>query len=71
LGASTIKVDNPRLVFSETDSKLYTKIEICEEKNHKHFKNILIYKSNKLVMTKKFQEKSTYFRRWYKWCASR
>ena len=39
LGASTIKWTtlDPCLVFSESDSKLYTNFEFCEEKNHRHF----------------------------------
>ena len=35
---------------------------ICESTN---------YEAKLIMMTKNFQEKSTYFRRWYKWCASR
>ena len=35
---------DPCLVFNESDSKLYTKFEFCEEKNHRQIKNILIYK---------------------------
>ena len=45
--AGTIKWTtlDPCLVFSESDSKLYTNFEACEEKNLRHLKNILIYKS--------------------------
>jgi hypothetical protein len=32
-------------VLSESDSKLYTNFEFCEESNHRHFKYMLIYKS--------------------------
>jgi hypothetical protein len=44
--ASTVKwtAPNPYLVFNEGDSKLYTNFVVREEKNHRHFKNILIYK---------------------------
>ena len=47
MGASTIwwSTPNPWLVFNESGSKLYTNFEFCEEKNHRHFKNVLIYKS--------------------------
>jgi hypothetical protein len=59
-GASMVKWTtlDPCLVFSEIHSKLYTYFEFCEEKNHKHFKNILIYKAKQIIMTKKIQEKS-------------
>ena len=39
----------PCLVFNESDSKLYTNIEFCEEGNHRHFKNILIYNDDTKV----------------------
>ena len=29
---------DPFLVFSESDSKLYTNFEFCEEKSHRHIK---------------------------------
>ena len=47
LGASIVKcaVHDPCLVFTENHSKLYTNFESCEEKNDRHFKNMLIYKS--------------------------
>ena len=37
-GASTGKwtAPDPCHVFSESDSKLYTKFEFCDEKNHRH-----------------------------------
>ena len=60
-GASTVKWTTPCLMFSTSDSKLYTKFEFCEETNHKHFKNVLVYKAKQTMMTKKFQEKSMYF----------
>ena len=58
LGASTVKWTNldPCLVFNESDSKLYINFEFCEEKNHRHYKEILIYKVKQIVMTKQFQE---------------
>ena len=43
----------PCLVFNKSDSKLYTNFEICEEKNHRHFKNILVIYKAKRIMTKK------------------
>ena len=49
---------DPCPVFSESDSKLYTDFEFCEEKNHWHFKNILIYKAQQIMMTKKISQKS-------------
>ena len=35
----------------------------CEDKNYKQFWNTLVYKAKRFMMTKKSQEKSTYFRR--------
>ena len=71
MGASMVKwtTPNPCLVLSESDLKLYTNLELCEEINHRHIKRI--YKAKQYMMTKNFQEKPTYFRRWCKWCASR
>ena len=68
MGANTVKWTNPDpcLVLSGSDSILCTNFEFREEKNHRHFKNILIYKAEQFMMTKKFQEKLTYFRRWCK-----
>jgi hypothetical protein len=43
---------NPCLVLSESDSKLYTNLEWCEEKNHRHIKRILIYKAKQYMMKK-------------------
>jgi hypothetical protein len=39
LGSSTVKgmALDSCLVFNEGDSKLYTNIEFCEEKNHRQF----------------------------------
>ena len=42
--------------LSETNSKLYTNFEFCEGKNHKHFKNTLIYKAKQKILTKKFKK---------------
>jgi hypothetical protein len=50
---------NACLVFSESGSKLYTNFEFCEEKNHRHFKNILIYKDKKIMMTTKIKNKKS------------
>jgi hypothetical protein len=73
LAASTVKwtTHDRCLVLSESVSKLYTNFECREEKNYKHIKKILIYKAENFMMEKKFQEKSTYFRRHCKRCASR
>jgi hypothetical protein len=72
-GASTVKwaTLDPYLVLSESDSILSTGFEFCEEKNHRQFKKLLIYKAKHFMMKTKFQEMSTYFRRRCKWCASR
>jgi hypothetical protein len=39
MGVSTVKwtILDPCLVFIESESKLYTNFEICEEKDHEHF----------------------------------
>ena len=39
-------------MFNESDSKLYTNFEFCEEKNHRHVLNILNKKANLIMMTK-------------------
>ena len=46
LDASTVKwiAPIPCIGLSESDSKLYTNFEFSKGKNHKHFKNTLIYK---------------------------
>ena len=58
MSASTIKWTalDPCLVFSESNSKLYTRFKFCEGENHRHFKNILIYKAKQIMLTKNFQE---------------
>ena len=43
---------DPCLELSESDSKLYTDLEFCEEKNHRHFKTIMIYKAKQFMMGK-------------------
>jgi hypothetical protein len=48
---------DPNLVFNESNSKLYTNFEFCEGKNHRHFKNIPIYKAKPIMMTKKNSKK--------------
>ena len=40
------------IVFSESGLKLYTNFEFCEEKNHKHLKDILIYKAKQFILTR-------------------
>jgi hypothetical protein len=49
------KVDNydPCLVLSESDSKLYTNFEFCEQKHHRYFIKILLYTTQQIVMTRK------------------
>ena len=44
-------------MFSESDSKLYTNFEFCEEENHTRFKNNLIYKAKQIMMTKTIPRK--------------
>jgi hypothetical protein len=44
------------------DSKLDTNFEFCEEENHRHLKNTLIYKTKQFMMTKNSKEKPIYFR---------
>ena len=39
-------------MLSESDSILCINFEFCEEKNHRHFKIILIYKAKQFMMTK-------------------
>ena len=57
--ASTVKwiAPNPCIYLSESDSKLYTNLDCCEEKNHKHSKNMLMYKAKQFFLTKKFKNK--------------
>ena len=59
MGASMVKwtAHDPYLVFSESDSKLYTYFEFCEEKIMDIFKNMLIYKGKHIMMTKSFPRK--------------
>ena len=54
MGGSTVKwtSHDPYLVLSESDSKLYTHFEFCEKKNHKHWKNILMYKAKQFMKNK-------------------
>ena len=47
----------PYIGLSESDLLyLYTNLEFCEGKNHKHFINTLIYKAKKFMLTHFFQE---------------
>jgi hypothetical protein len=74
MGASTVKWTTlePCIGLSESNSKLYTNFEICEDKIHKQLKkNIVIYKAKQFLLTNFFQEKSTYLKGWCKWCANR
>ena len=59
MGASTVKwtTPDPCLAFRESVSKLYTNFEFCEENNHRHIKNILIYKAKQSIMTKQIPRK--------------
>ena len=54
MGASTVKwtCPDPCLELSESDSKLYTNFNFCEEKTI-DIKKILIYKAIQFMMTKK------------------
>ena len=63
LGVSTVKWTTPYpcLVFSEGDLKLYTNFEFCDDTNHRHLKNILIYKANETTMTKNSSKKTVHF----------
>ena len=56
------KVDSsyPCLVFSESDSKLYTNFEVCEEKNQT-LKEKLIYKAKQCMMINKIPRKVQIF----------
>ena len=57
-GSSMVKYTTlvPCIGSSESDLELYINFEICEGKNHKHFKNTLIYKAKKFMLTNYFQE---------------
>ena len=59
MGASIVKWTSYDLclVFSESDSKLYTYFEFCEEKIMDIIKNMLIYITKQIMMTKKFPRK--------------
>ena len=59
LGASMVKwtAPDPCLVLSESDSILCLNFEFCEEKTHRHSKNILIYKAKQFMMTKRIPRK--------------
>ena len=71
MAASTVYWATPFscLVLSERDSILCTNFEFCEGKMHRPFKNIVVLQRHAICDEKKFQEKSTYFRRWCKCCA--
>ena len=58
-GASMVKYTTPLpcIVWSESDSKLRTNFELCDEKYHKHLKNTLVHKTKQFVLTRKLQEK--------------
>ena len=74
MGASTVKwtTHDPCLVLSKSDSILCTNFEFCEQTKILYiFKTYSSAKGSKLWWPKKFQEKSTYFRRRCKWCARR
>ena len=55
MGASTVEwtTHDPCMVLSESESILCIIFEFCEEKNHKHLRNILIYKVKKFIMKNK------------------
>ena len=54
-GASKVKwvALDPCLVLSESDLILCTNLKNFEEKDHRYFKNIFIYKAKQLMMTNK------------------
>ena len=54
LGASMVKYTTPLpyICLSECDSKMYIIFESCEEKNHKHLRNTLIYKAKQFMFLK-------------------
>ena len=64
-GFSTIKWTtlDPWRSLSESDSKQFTNFEFCEKKNHKHFKNTLIYKAKNFMLTKKISKKFYIFQK--------
>ena len=55
-GASMVKWTTHVLCIglTKSDSKLYINFEFCEAKNHKYFKNTLIYKAKKFMLTSCF-----------------
>ena len=55
VGASTVKwtTHDPCLVLSGSDLILCTNFIFCEERNHRQFKNKMIYKAKQIMMTKK------------------
>ena len=59
MGASTVKYTTPLpcIGVSESDSKLYTRLEFYEGNNHKHLKNTLVYKAKQFVLTQKNSSK--------------
>ena len=57
---SNTQLPLPCIGINESDSKLYTNFELCEEINHKHLKNTLIYKAKQFMLPKKKFKKSLY-----------
>ncbi len=47
----------PWIGLSESDSKLYTNLEICEGKNHKHLRNHVDLQSQAMYVNHKKQQK--------------
>ena len=60
-GANTIKwtIVDPCVGLTESDSKLYTNFEVCEERIHKHLKTFDLQSQAIYDDKKQFQEKST------------
>lgn len=54
VGASIVKWTtlDPCLGSSQSDSKLYSNLELCEEKVHRHSLELMIYKAKQLIMAK-------------------
>ena len=59
---------DPCTHLSENDPKQLTNFGICENKDHKHFINTLVYKAKQSILTNTIQKESLHiFRRQCKW----
>ena len=61
-GASTVEWTtlDPCIGLSDSESKLYNNFEFCEEKNHEHSTNTLIYEVKQFILTKKTISRNVY-----------